>query len=811
MAICIYTNEAFLIPTDVLKKASVDFVCFQNGLEYSHWIQKPLPLDILAFSSIRQSKIIKLLPWKYLAEYDYAIYVSSEQDFQKALLLLESIKKDPQKDVYVFSDYRISNSFSDNLNVCSQLEKYSSTPRFSTDSFQDTSTIAFNCRSADFKRFSISWMNETLKESLVDEISFSWLLLVSNLNICEVSETSSYDAFFKIVIPNYNNGSALEECLQSILNQTFQDFRIVIVDDCSTDVSKIKAKQYAEEYPDKIYLVESEHTQYSGHARNVGINFNKFSSNYTWFVDGDDKLYSNNVLKILYEKVCISHAELISFDCIYSKNKAKDTEVKHFSIPDFSDPKKALDQFGIAPWHRIIKTEKVVPFFENCIRRQDLATVFRQYANCKSISHLSQICYLYNSRDYGQLNEQIWSRQSVFLEMKRQISDKSLPEEIRNTIDFYLKKYPKIFGPFEEKNPDEQIVVALASFPPRKEGMVKVVKQMLPQCDYLCLYLNEYDEVPQEIIDLPNEDINRISIVVNGTNYKDYGKFYWIGKFPGYYLTVDDDLSYPKDYCEKEVAELKKLGRKKVVVGMHGNDFTIVDGAFVVKKTCHSFTSEEKIAVPIDCIGTGAACFYPAALKFRFEDLEKEYFADNDLDMTVSIFCKSEGKMLYRIPSRKKFIGTNGYNLVNPLAKIHFAWEKRYVQYDLWLNQASKNSIAAICCAKSSEIDLLSKEILEEAKEEYSKDNIDFFFVPIEDKAVIDDANEYKFVRFDIARKFLERYSLVFTHPLNEKELRFDFSKDTAETLFSNIFKIKDKKLKRMSDKILKANLKKCK
>ena len=805
--ICIYTFEAFSFPTDI--SASVDFVCFQNSLEYNKWIQKPLPLDILAFSTIRQSKIIKLLPWKYLTEYDYAIYVSSEQDIQKALLLIKSISKDPQKDVYLFSDQRISNTFSENLNVQSQLEKYSSTPRFSIDSFQDTSVIGFNNRSVDFKRFSISWMNETLKESLVDEISFSWLLLVSNLNVCEVSETASYDTFFKIVIPNYNNGSALEECLQSILNQTFQNFKIVIVDDCSTDISKSTAKQYAEEYPDKIYLLENEYTQYSGHARNVGTNFNKFSSNYTWFVDGDDKLYSNNVLKLLYEKVCISHADLISFDCVYSKNRAKDTEIKHFTIPDFSNPKAALDQFGIAPWHRIVKTEKVVQFFENCIRRQDLATVFRQYANCKSISHLNQICYLYNSRDYGSLSEQIWSRQSVFIEMKRQISDKSLPKEIRETIDTYLKKYPKVFGPFEEKNPDEQIVVALASFPPRKEGMLKVVKQMLPQCDYLCLYLNEYEEVPQEIIDLPDEDVNRISIIVNGENYKDYGKFYWFGKFPGYYLTVDDDLSYPKDYCEKEVAALKKLGRDKAVVGMHGNDFTIIDDAFVVKKTCHSFVDEEKMAVPIDCMGTGAGCFYPAALKFRFRDLEKEYFADNDLDMAVSIFCKNEGKMLFRIPSKKKFVGTNGCNLINPLAKIHFAWEKRYVQYDKWLKRSTSNEACALCCLPSKELTFEMLDVLYGIETAYKSKNVDFFFIPLEDNALLENSDEMRFVKFEFVKKFLNEYKTVSIHPLKEKELEFVFERSTADQELEKIWKVKAKKLKRMSDKILKANLKK--
>lgn len=63
--------------------------------------------------------------------------------------------------------------------------------------------------------------------------------------------------FFRIIIPNYNNGAFLRQCIDSVLNQSFKDFEIILVDDVSTDNSREIIKEYEERhYNIKAILLE---------------------------------------------------------------------------------------------------------------------------------------------------------------------------------------------------------------------------------------------------------------------------------------------------------------------------------------------------------------------------------------------------------------------------------------------------------------------------------------------------------------------------------------------------------------------------
>ena len=51
--------------------------------------------------------------------------------------------------------------------------------------------------------------------------------------------------FFSVLVPVYNQEKYLPECIESVLNQTFKDFELILIDDGSTDSSGILCDQYA--------------------------------------------------------------------------------------------------------------------------------------------------------------------------------------------------------------------------------------------------------------------------------------------------------------------------------------------------------------------------------------------------------------------------------------------------------------------------------------------------------------------------------------------------------------------------------------
>lgn len=74
-----------------------------------------------------------------------------------------------------------------------------------------------------------------------------------------------------IIVPIYNVEPYLRECLDSVVNQTYQNLQIVLVDDGSTDESFAIAKEYFER-DERIVLIKKENKGLS-HTRNVGLDY----------------------------------------------------------------------------------------------------------------------------------------------------------------------------------------------------------------------------------------------------------------------------------------------------------------------------------------------------------------------------------------------------------------------------------------------------------------------------------------------------------------------------------------------------------
>ncbi len=101
-------------------------------------------------------------------------------------------------------------------------------------------------------------------------------------------------AFFSVIIPLYNKENFIESTLKSVLNQTFTDFEVIIINDCSTDRSLDVVQK---SWHPKVRILEHKKNQGLSASRNTGIK--NANGNYLAFLDADD-LWKENYLEKIY-------------------------------------------------------------------------------------------------------------------------------------------------------------------------------------------------------------------------------------------------------------------------------------------------------------------------------------------------------------------------------------------------------------------------------------------------------------------------------------------------------------------------------
>ncbi|SEH26328.1 glycosyltransferase family 2 protein [Selenomonas sp. KH1T6] len=116
--------------------------------------------------------------------------------------------------------------------------------------------------------------------------------------------------FISIIIPVYNVEPYLSACLDSLLQQNFQDWEAVCVEDCSTDNSLAVLKKYAE-LDDRILVVSQTSNGGLARARNTGLDNAK--GKYVCYLDSDDTLAKDSLSRLIpyLEK---EHLEMLTYE-----------------------------------------------------------------------------------------------------------------------------------------------------------------------------------------------------------------------------------------------------------------------------------------------------------------------------------------------------------------------------------------------------------------------------------------------------------------------------------------------------------------
>ena len=194
-------------------------------------------------------------------------------------------------------------------------------------------------------------------------------------------------SFVDIILPNYNKEFFLEETINSVINQSYTNWKLLIIDNCSTDNSKKIIQKFTKN--EKINIIYLKRNKGVSFTRNLGIRLS--SSKYISFLDSDD-LWTANKLEDQ-----ISFMEKNSYNFTYTdytpffiKNKIKKFK-KKIITPDFFSFETFINDTSISTssmimLRNIVKTTKFpkaatledFPFKCKILKKIELAKKFNQ-------------------------------------------------------------------------------------------------------------------------------------------------------------------------------------------------------------------------------------------------------------------------------------------------------------------------------------------------------------------------------------------------------------------------------------------------
>ncbi len=179
------------------------------------------------------------------------------------------------------------------------------------------------------------------------------------------------------IVPVYKVEKYLEECIESILSQSMDDYEIILVDDGSPDACPAICDDYAERYPEKIRVIHKENTG-PAITRNVGIRAAK--GEYIFCIDSDDYLVEDKV-NLLYEKAIEFNADILqtSYYSVKEDIQKRNYVGIHFEkekLLSHSDMEKELcyassKRYIVFPWRNLYRREFLLKnkiFFDENLR-----------------------------------------------------------------------------------------------------------------------------------------------------------------------------------------------------------------------------------------------------------------------------------------------------------------------------------------------------------------------------------------------------------------------------------------------------------
>lgn len=237
-----------------------------------------------------------------------------------------------------------------------------------------------------------------------------------------------------IIIPVYNVEKYLEQCIESIIHQTYRNIEIIFVNDGSTDSSELILDKYKNR-DKRIKVIKQENKGLSA-ARNTGIKY--ATGDYISFIDSDDYVVKEYA-EVIVENMQKYKVDMIIFDALRLRNgQLKPWRKQIIKYPTSS--KEMLSEtlhgkyLNISAWNKCYKKSLFEQMkFKEGIKFEDYYMTPSLFKNCNNIKYVQKELYIYRDNEDSIMRQSAVKCSNDIIEVTKNV--------IKELQEFYGEEY----------------------------------------------------------------------------------------------------------------------------------------------------------------------------------------------------------------------------------------------------------------------------------------------------------------------------------------------------------------------------------
>lgn len=274
-----------------------------------------------------------------------------------------------------------------------------------------------------------------------------------DVNMVTIDELEKDEVLFSIIVPVYNLQDVVSETINCILQQTYEHFEVIVVNDGSTD-NTLNVLHGFEKKDSRIKIINQKNNGVS-FARNRGIH--EATGDYVYFLDGDDRIHKQTLANIKDAIVEKKSPDIVAFGFTYEKRNG--TILRDYSIPKYDHSLLVgvdflklflLKKIYISVCSAAIKLELIVgnkiQFSVGTKHAEDIEFMVKIMSKAKNIYYTSSVYFYYIKRENSASNEPIINHDfEVYKRIDKYLEPYAKSESEQYRIYWFIKFYKDLY------------------------------------------------------------------------------------------------------------------------------------------------------------------------------------------------------------------------------------------------------------------------------------------------------------------------------------------------------------------------------